>query len=112
VGEIGWQSLTLGGHDPLGEAYQDFQRALRTLKRTGVVLGIVSKNEESVALEAIEKHPEMVLRRVDFAGFRINWRDKAENIASLMEELGLGLDSAVFIDDQPAERARVARALP
>jgi FkbH-like protein len=112
VGETGWEGLKLGGHDAVGEAFVDFQRALKALAERGVVLGIVSKNEEETALDAIRKHPEMILRERDFAGWRINWEDKAANVASLLEELRLGADAAVFIDDQPAERARVAEALP
>jgi FkbH-like protein len=112
VGETGWQGITLGGHDPAGEALVDFQRDLKALARRGILLAIVSKNEESIATEAIAKHPEMVLRMDDFAGWRINWRDKAANIVDLMTELNLGLDSAVFVDDSPVERARVREALP
>lgn len=112
VGDAGWHNLRLGGHDPIGEAFCAFQRALRVLTRRGVVLGIVSKNTEAVALEAIDMHPEMVLRRDDFAGWRINWEDKASNVAALANELNLGLDAVVFIDDNPAERARVRQALP
>src|SRR5207247_575523 len=78
----------------------------------GILLSIVSKNQESIALAALEKHPEMLLRPVDFAGWRINWRDKAENVVELASELNLGLQSVVFIDDSPTERARVAEALP
>src|SRR5207244_12283525 len=112
VGEVGWQDIKLGGHDPAGEALVDFQRELKALTRRGILLAIVSKNEESVAMEAIAKHPEMVLKLDDFAGWRINWRDKAENIHALMNELNLGLDSAVFIDDSAVERARVRETLP
>jgi len=112
VGEVGWRNLDLGGHSPIGEAFVAFQRGLKALTRRGVVLGIVSKNTEQVALEAIDAHPEMVLKRADFAGWRINWRDKAENIAELVDELNLGLASVVFIDDSAAERARVRAALP
>lgn len=112
VGEVGWQGVSLGGHDAFGESFVDFQKSIKALTRTGVILGIVSKNDESVALEAIESHPDMVLRKSDFAGWRINWRDKATNIAELVEELNLGLDAAVFIDDNPAERARVRESLP
>ena len=112
VGEVGWEHLQLGGHDAIGEAFVDFQRALRYLQRRGILLGIVSKNEEAVALEAIAKHPDMVLRLEDFAGWRINWRDKAENVVDLVAELNLGLQSVVFIDDNPAERGRVREALP
>lgn len=112
VGDEGWENLQLGGHDPVGEALVDFQRELQALSRRGIILAIVSKNTESVALEAIEKHPEMVLRKNDFAAWRINWEDKAQKIVDLMKELNLGLQSAVFLDDNPAERARVGEALP
>jgi FkbH-like protein len=100
-----------GGHDAIGEALRDFQLALKSLQQRGILLGIVSKNEESTVLEAIRSHPEMVLRLDDFAGWRINWRDKAENISELVSELNLGLQSVVFIDDNPVERDRVRRAL-
>jgi len=112
VGDIGWENIKLGGHDPIGEAFLDFQYALKYLKNQGVILGIVSKNEETVALEAINNHPDMVLTINDFSGWRINWQDKASNIVDLVSELNLGLDSAVFIDDNPVERDRVKQTLP
>ncbi len=112
VGDVGWENVQLGGHDPAGEAFQDFQRALKALTRRGIVLGIVSKNDEATALTAIRSNSEMLLRDSDFAGWRINWSDKAQNIANLVAELNLGLQSAVFIDDNPVERARVREALP
>jgi len=112
VGDAGWENLRLGGHDSVGEAFVDFQRAAKQLKRRGVVLAIASKNTESVALEAIRQHPEMVLREDDFVAWRINWQDKARNIAEIASELNLGLQSVVFIDDNPVERARVREALP
>lgn len=112
LGDVGWQNLELGGHSPLGEAFRHFQQGLKALSRRGIVLGIVSKNTEEVALEAIDSHPEMLLRRADFAGWRINWRDKAENIVDLVSDLNLGLQSVVFVDDSPVERSRVREALP
>jgi FkbH-like protein len=112
VGDLGWENIRLGGHDSIGEAYVDFQKRLKALTRRGVILGIVSKNTESIALEAIDNHPEMVLRKSDFVGWRINWNDKARNVAGLAAELNIGLQSVVFIDDNPAERARVREALP
>ena len=112
VGDIGWQNIRLGGHDPIGEAFVDFQKALKSFTNRGILLGIVSKNEESVALEAVRSHPEMILNLDDFAGWRINWDDKANNIIELIDELNLGLQSVVFIDDNPVERARVSEALP
>jgi FkbH-like protein len=112
VGEVGWQGLNLGGHDHVGEAFAEFQRALKALTRRGIQLGIVSKNDEATALEAIDRHPEMQLRRPDFAGWRINWEDKAQNVVDLLADVGLAPESAVFIDDAPIERARVAAAVP
>ena len=112
VGEVGWTGITLGGHDHVGEAFADFQRALKTLAARGVQLALVSRNDEATALEAIDRHPEMQLRRGDFAGWRINWEDKARNIADLLAELNLGSESAVFVDDSAIERARVRSAIP
>ncbi len=112
VGEVGWEKIRLGGHDHVGEAFADFQKALKALTNRGILLGIVSKNEESVALEAIRKHPEMMLGLDDFSGWRINWRDKAQNLVDLVAELNIGLHSVVFIDDDPVERTRVREALP
>jgi FkbH-like protein len=112
VGDDGWQNLKLGGIDPVGESYALFQRQLKALQRRGILLAIASRNEESVALEAIRNHPEMVLGIDDFVARRINWHDKAANIADLARELNLGLQSVVFIDDNPAERDLVRQSLP
>jgi FkbH-like protein len=112
VGDVGWENVVLGGHDPIGESFVDFQKTLRALTNRGILLGLVSKNEEPVALEAIQKHPEMVLKLEDFAGWKINWGDKAQNVLDLVSELNLGIDSVVFIDDSPVERARVREAVP
>jgi FkbH-like protein len=112
VGDLGWENLNLGGHNSAGEAYVDFQCALKSLTNRGILLGIVSKNEEGTACEAIRNHPEMILRMVDFAGWKINWQDKAQNVIDLTTELNLGLQSVVFVDDNPVERARVKEALP
>lgn len=112
VGELGWERLRLGGHDGVGEAYRDFQSALKWLTSRGVLLAIASKNEEAVALQAIRSHPEMVLKLDDFAAWRINSGDKAENVVDIAAELNLGLQSVVFIDDNPVERERISSALP
>tara|TARA_B100000315_G_scaffold245933_1_gene272574 strand:- start:1466 stop:3175 length:1710 start_codon:yes stop_codon:yes gene_type:complete len=112
VGDVGLENIRLGGHNPIGEAFVDFQKALKSLINRGIILGIVSKNEESIAIEAINKHPEMQLKLDDFSGWRINWEDKAQNIVDLVADLNLGLQSVVFIDDSPIERARIRDALP
>lgn len=112
IGDVGWENIVLGGHDHRGEAFVDFQRALKSLRNRGILLAIASKNQEEIALQAFENRPEMVLKLEDFAGWRINWNDKAANIAALASALNLGLQSVVFIDDNPVERARVREALP
>lgn len=112
VGDDGWENLHLGGHDATGESFTDFQRTLKGLKERGILLAIASKNDEAVALEAIDKHPEMVLRRDDFVAMRIDWNDKASNIADMVRSLNIGLQSVLFIDDNPVERSRVREFLP
>lgn len=112
VGELGREGITLGGHNFVGEAFVDFQKSLKSLERRGIQLGIVSKNDESVALDALNNHPNMILKEKDFCGWKINWDDKAENIKLLVDDLNIGTDSVVFIDDNPAERKRVKTAYP
>ncbi len=112
IGDVGWEGLRLGGHDPNGEAFVQFQRQLLALTRRGIALAVVSKNEESTALEAMRNHPEMAVRPEMLAAFRINWSDKAQNILEIAKELNLGLQSVVFLDDNPIERGRVREALP
>lgn len=112
VGEVGWKNLRIGGHDYLGEAFKDFQYKIKSLKNYGILLALCSKNNESTALEAIEKHPEMVLRLDDFVSYKINWHNKAKNILDITKELNIGLQSVVFLDDTPYERANVKENLP
>jgi FkbH-like protein len=112
VGDDGIEQLRLGGHDGVGESYAAFQRELRTLRQRGILLALCSKNESNTAWKVIDQHPEMVLRRKDFASARINWNDKAENIAQIMKELRLLPKSVVFLDDHPAERDRVRHVFP
>jgi len=111
IGEDGLGGLALG-EEGVELAFQDFQRELLTLHDAGVVLAICSKNNPEDAIEAIEKHPGMILRREHIAAERINWQDKATNIREIADELSLGLDSFVFLDDNPAERDWVRAALP
>ena len=112
VGEVGWKNLRIGGHDYLGEAFKDFQYKIKSLKNYGILLALCSKNNESTALEAIEKHPEMVLKLDDFVSYKINWNNKAKNILDITKELNIGLQSVVFLDDTPYERAHVKESLP
>jgi FkbH-like protein len=111
LGEDGLEGIQLGNSYP-GKAYYDFQIGLMQAKDSGVILTLCSKNNESDVLEYWEKHPAQVLKQNHIAAYRINWQDKATNIRELAEELNIGLDSMVFIDDNPAERERVKQELP
>jgi FkbH-like protein len=112
IGEDRLDGIRLGAHSPEGEAHLDLQRYARELRERGVVLVVCSKNNLADAQEPFESHPEMLLRLDDIAVFRANWQDKASNLREIAETLGLGLDSFVFVDDNPTERAWVRRALP
>lgn len=111
LGEDGMTGIQIGDDYP-GNAYRYWQQALLELQQTGVILTACSKNNEADVMEVWEKHPFMVLRKEHFSAWRINWNDKATNIAALATELNIGLDSMVFIDDNPKERALVKQALP
>ncbi len=111
LGEDGVNGIQLGGEYP-GKAYSYWQRALLQLSRSGIILALCSKNNESDVQEAWDSNPHMVLKREHFSAMRINWQDKATNINELASELNIGLDSMVFIDDNPAERELVKQLLP
>ena len=112
IGDDGTNNIKLGAPDPVGECFHAFQTALKGLRSRGILLAICSKNDEQFALSVIEEHPAMALRKSDFVAWRINWKDKAENLLGLANELNLGLDSFVFLDDSPQERDQVRQILP
>jgi FkbH-like protein len=111
VGEVGTEGVALGSTAP-GIEYVDFQRALFGLTRRGILLAVCSKNNPEDALQVIRTHPHMVLREEQFAAMRINWKNKADNILEIAQELNIGLDSLVFIDDNPNERELIKQVLP
>ena len=112
IGDVGLVGLALGEGSAAGEAYLEVQRYAKRLKDRGVILAVCSKNDPAIAESAFGGHPEMVLRRSDIAAFVANWSDKAENLRAIAGQLNIGLDSLVFVDDNPVERARVREALP
>lgn len=111
VGEEGALGIELS-EEGKGRCHRDFQRALKALSKTGVLLAIASKNNPGDLDEVFEKNPMMVLRREDFSCIRANWKPKPQNIVEIAESLNLGTDSFVFIDDNPVEREMVAASLP
>jgi FkbH-like protein len=106
VGDDGVENLKLGTDHP-GNQFLAVQGALKALARRGIILTLVSKNTEAVALEAIREHGAMVLREKDFVAWRINWDPKSMNIEALARELDLSTGSFLFVDDNPVERAEV-----
>ncbi len=112
IGDDGLEGIELGQNTALGEAFVAVQMYAAQLSQRGVILAVCSKNDESNALAAFEKHPEMVLRRADIASFVANWDDKATNLRRIAQELNIGLDSLVFLDDNPFERNLIRQELP
>jgi FkbH-like protein len=112
VGDDGIEGIVLGQGNAAGEAYVDFQKYLLRLSQRGIILSVCSKNDSAVAESVFNNHPDMVLRRENIASFVANWDEKASNIRRIASELNIGLDSLVFVDDNPAEREIIRRELP
>jgi FkbH-like protein len=112
VGEEGLDGIKLDRNDYPGKAFYDFHTSLLHLAERGVLIVLCSKNNEADVFEVLEKHPWCRLKRAHLSGWRINWQDKATNIAELADELNLGLDSFVLVDDNPAECDLVRNLLP
>jgi FkbH-like protein len=112
IGDDGLDGIEIGDTSPRGEAFKAFQQYLLSLTHRGILLAVCSKNDREKAVEPFEKHPEMVLRMKDIVAFKANWQPKSENIRQIAAELNLGLDSLVFIDDNPAEIEIVRQFVP
>lgn len=111
IGDDGVENLVLGRDHPLGEAYLNFQQYVKGLQRRGVILAVCSKNDPEIARKGFS-HPDSILKLEDFSAFKANWDPKPDNIRSIAAELDIGLDSLVFVDDNPVERAFVSQQLP
>jgi FkbH-like protein len=112
IGEDGIGGIKLGPPSAIGERYQDFQRYLKALQARGILLAAVSKNNPADGDSVFRHHDSMILRREDFVAFEANWQPKPDNLLGIAQRLGLGLDSMVFLDDNPAERATMRNSLP
>lgn len=112
IGDDGMQSIRIGHGSAEGEAFLGVQRYALALRRRGIILAVCSKNDETIAKEPFEKHPEMLLRLTDISCFVANWNNKADNIRQIADDLNIGMESIVFVDDNPAERDQVRRELP
>jgi len=112
IGDDGLEGIKIAQGDATGEAHLAVQRLALDLRARGIVLAVSSKNTDEVARTPFERHPEMLLKLDHIAVFQANWNDKATNIQAIAEELNLGLDAMVFLDDNPVERGLVRKLLP
>ena len=108
LGEVGINNIILG-QDGLGQAFKDFQKAILKIKNLGIILVLLSKNNENDVKEVLKKHKDMILKIKDIAKFKVNWKSKSLNISELSKELYLNPDSFVFWDDNPIEREIVKK---
>jgi HAD superfamily phosphatase (TIGR01681 family) len=112
IGDDGIEGIILGEGSAAGEAHLALQRYAKQLSERGVILAICSKNDPAIAETTFRDHPEMFLKRSDIAAFVANWDDKAANLKAIATRLNIGVDSLVFVDDNPVERARIRQSLP
>lgn len=111
IGEDGLGGIRLGGSAE-GEAFVEFQRYVKSLRQRGVILAVCSKNNPDDARLPFASHPEMILKLEDISIFVANWEPKADTLRTIAEQLNIGLDALVFLDDSPFEREHVRRNLP
>lgn len=110
VGDDGVENLAIGPEVPSGQVFSEFQQYIKDHKNLGVILNIVSKNEQENAMAGLN-HQDSVLKPEDFVSIKANWNPKNLNIKEIASELNLGADSFVFIDDNPAERKIVKECI-
>jgi FkbH-like protein len=111
IGDVGADRIEIGKETPVAEAHTAVQQYCLELRRRGILLAVCSKNQEEIAREGFA-HPDTVLKLEHFSAFKANWEPKHQNLQAIAAELNLGLDSFVFVDDNPAERALVRAQLP
>ena len=112
IGDDGLNGIELGQGNAVGEAYLAVQNTVLKLRQRGIVLAVCSKNNDTTARIPFREHPDMLLNESHISVFRANWEDKVPNIQFIAETLNLGLESIVFLDDNPVERDRVRYELP
>lgn len=111
IGDDGLANIEIGEFGK-GYVFTNLQRWIKQLKEYGIILAVCSKNEDDIAREPFEKHEEMILSLSDISIFVANWNDKVSNIKLIQESLNIGMDSIVFLDDNPFERNLVREKLP
>lgn len=112
LGDVGINEIEIGDINEIGRSYSRFQHSIKLLKARGILLTVCSKNNPETAKEVFQKHPDMVLNEDDIVCFVANYEDKVKNILQIQQELNIGLNSMVFLDDSPFERNYVRESLP
>ena len=112
VGDHGVNGIVVGQGSAEAEAFSAIQAYALSLRRRGILLAVCSKNDDAIARRAFNENPNMTLKASDFAAFVANWEDKPANLRRIARELNIGLDSLVFVDDNPFERDLVRQTLP
>jgi FkbH-like protein len=111
IGEDGMDGIQIG-HDSPGREYLEFQKTILELYEQGIILAINSKNNPADVMQVLNEHPQMLLREKHFASIMVNWDPKPQNMQKIAEQINIGLDTMVFIDDNPAERQMMRQSLP
>ena len=111
IGDDGLNGIKVGTETAIGEAYTRFQKSIKDIKKLGITLAIASKNEEKIVKEGLNLK-EMILKENDFFSIKANWNPKTESIKEIASEINIGLDSIIFLDDNPVEREMVKKQLP
>ena len=111
IGDDGADQIKIGNDTAIGEAHWELQAYLRQLRDRGILLTVSSKNDFQNAREGFN-HPHTVLKFEDFAAFQANWEPKSENIKTIANQVNIGIDSLVFLDDNPSERELVKQQVP
>lgn len=111
IGDDGLNGIKIGTETAIGEAYIGFQRYIKDIKKLGITLAVASKNEDQIAKEGLNLN-DMVLKEKDFFSIKANWNPKTESIKEIANEINIGLDSIIFLDDNPVEREIVRKQLP
>jgi FkbH-like protein len=111
IGEDGIDGIQLGNNYP-GKAFLDFQKAIVELHNSGIIIALCSKNNKEDVIEVFKNNSNMILKMEHISAYRINWENKAQNIIQISKELNIGLDSIVFVDDNPLEREIVKKNTP
>ena len=111
VGDDGVDGIEIGNENATAECFKAFQAYVKEHKQLGIMLTVASKNDLQNALDGLN-HPDGILRPDDFIVIKADWENKDRNLAQTAAQMDLGIDSFVFADDNPTERALVSESIP